>query len=80
MRDAVAAHGFEDVVGDEGFLFQIEPGVFQTPAGVGICGEMVNAVNALEMRRGLFQIQQVEFDDFQARIPGVLRQMLAAAR
>ena len=79
LRDAVAAHGFEDVVGDDGFLLQIEPGVFETPARVGIRGEVIDAVNALEMRRGFFQIQQIQLDDFQAPVVFMVREVLAAA-
>ena len=79
LRNGVKAHGFEDVVGDEGFLLQVQSGVFETPARVGIGREMINAINAFEMRQRLFQIEQIELGDFEARVVFVLRQVLAAA-
>lgn len=54
LRHGIAAHGFEDVVGGDGFLLQVEPRVFNPPARVGICGEMKNPVNALEARLDFF--------------------------
>jgi hypothetical protein len=78
-RDGIPPHGFEDVVGDDGFLFQIETRVCKSPARVRIGGEVKNLFDAGEMRKRLFQIEQVELDNFQARIVLVLFQMFAAA-
>jgi hypothetical protein len=79
-RDFIAPHGFEDVVGDDGFLFEIEPGVVNAPARVGICSEVKHLIYAVEVRQDFLQIEQFDRNDLEPGIAFVVREMFASAR
>ena len=75
----VLSHGFEDVVSGNGFLLEVQPGIFDSPTSVWIGRQMENLVNALEIRQHFWKIQKIEGVYLELWLAGVLGQMFPPA-
>ena len=71
----MAPHGFENIVGDDGFLFEIEPCIVDAPAGIGIGREMKHLINPLKVRGDFIEVQKFHRVNLKSGIALVLREM-----
>ena len=81
MRRAPAGpHGFQHVPGDDGVLLQVAARMVGAEADVGIGGQVEDEIRARHGALDGVQIQQVAFDQAEARIGLRAFQKLAEVR
>ena len=76
----VAAHGFKDVVRGDGFLFEIQPRVVNSPTGIGVGRQMKNPIDVPKVRQYFFEVQKIKSFHAQSPVLCVPRDMLPPSR
>jgi len=76
----IAPHGFQNVESDNGFLFEVQPGIVNSPARIGVGRQMEDLFNALKVWRRFFKIQKIESMNFEPGIRCMMSNMFAPAR
>src|ERR1035438_1275301 len=71
----IAPHGFENIVGNDGFLFEVEPRVVNAPARVGIGREMKHLINPLKVRGDFVEVQKLHSVNLKSGIALVMHKM-----
>lgn len=76
----MTAHGFEDVVSNNGFLLEIQTRIVNAPARVRIGGKVKDGVYTAKVGLDFLQIQKFRGVYFEPGIILMMREMLVPAR
>lgn len=76
----LAAHLFQQIVGGQDVLLQVHVGILGSPAHVGVGGQMVHHVDALDGLTDVVGIEQVSLHQFQTLLQAVSDEFSSARR